>query len=135
MRLDHTANLDLSFADHGVWAGSTLIARIHSVSIQNDGRIIAAGTIEDQGIASLGVIRLTNTVTVTTSTTTSTSTSTTTSTTAAPLVTTTAIVAAATTIAANQLPATGRDENSLMFAVTFFGIGILLVGMRRRALR
>ena len=135
MRLDHTANLDLSFADHGVWAGSTLIARIHSVSIQNDGRIIAAGTIEDQGIASLGVIRLTNTVTVTTSTTTSTSTSTTTSTTAAPLVTTTAIVAAATTIVANQLPATGRDENGLLFAVAVFGIGILLMGMRRRALR
>ena len=134
MRLDHTANLDLSFADHGVWAGSTLIARIHSVSIQNDGRIIAAGEIADgiaggidsEGTSSLGVIRLANTVTVTTTTTTiATTTTMPTTTTAIP----------ATTIAAEQLPATGRDENGLIFAVGIFGIGILLVGMRRRALR
>jgi LPXTG-motif cell wall-anchored protein len=74
---------------------------------------------------SVGVVRLANTV-VTPSTTTTT----TTSTTVAPLVTTTS-----TTIAADQLPATGRDENGLMFAVAVFGLGILLMGMRRRALR
>jgi LPXTG-motif cell wall-anchored protein len=55
---------------------------------------------------SVGVIRLANTITVTT-----------------------------TTIPANQLPATGRDENGLLISVALFGIGILLLGMRRRALR
>ena len=103
---------------------------MYSVTIQSDGRILAAGEIEVQGVnslplKSLGVVRLANTV-VTPSTTTTT----TTSTTVAPLVTTTS-----TTIAANQLPATGRDENGLMFAVAVFGLGILLMGIRRRALR
>ncbi len=124
MRLDHTANLDTSFAQNGVWTDSSLIGRIYSVSIQNDGRIIGSGEIDSQGTLSLGIIRLANTVTVTT-----------TSTTVAPVVTTTSTIAPATTIASNQLPATGHDENDLMFAVAFFGIGCLLLGLRRRVLR
>ena len=124
MRLNDNATLDNSFASSGTWRGSALIGRMYSVTIQSDGRILAAGGLDAQGTMSVGVVRLTNTV-VTPSTTTTT----TTSTTVAPLVTTTS-----TTIAADQLPATGRDENGLMFAVAVFGLGILLMGMRRRAL-
>ena len=122
------------------------------MTIQDDGRILAAGSLETQGTMSVGVVRLANTVitpsttttttttpsattSTTTTTTTMTSTTTTTATTAAPLVATTSIAPESTTIAADQLPATGRDENGLMFAVAFFGIGILLFGLRRRALR
>ena len=125
MRLNHNGTPDNGFATSGTWRGASLIGRMYSVTIQSDGRILAAGGLDTQGTMSVGVVRLANTV-VTPSTTTTT----TTSTTVAPLVTTTS-----TTIAANQLPATGRDENSLMFAVAFFGIGILLFGLRRRALR
>jgi len=125
MRLNDNATLDNSFATSGTWRGSALIGRMYSVTIQSDGRILAAGGLDAQGTMSVGVVRLANTV-VTPSTTTTT----TTSTTVAPLVTTTS-----TTIAADQLPATGRDENGLMFAVAVFGLGILLMGMRRRALR
>ena len=125
MRLNDNATLDNSFATSGTWRGASMIGRMYSVTIQSDGRILAAGGLDAQGTMSVGVVRLANTV-VTPSTTTTT----TTSTTVAPLVTTTS-----TTIAANQLPATGRDENGLMFAVAAFGLGILLMGMRRRALR
>jgi uncharacterized delta-60 repeat protein len=125
MRLNHNGTPDSSFATSGTWRGSALIGRMYSVTIQSDGRILAAGGLDAQSTMSVGVVRLANTV-VTPSTTTTT----TTSTTVAPLVTTTS-----TTIAADQLPATGRDENGLMFAVAVFGLGILLMGMRRRALR
>ena len=121
MRLNHNGTPDSSFAISGTWRGSALIGRMYSVTIQSDGRILAAGGLDTQGTMSVGVVRLANTVVTPT---------TTTSTTVAPLVTTTS-----TTIAANQLPATGRDENGLVFAVALFGIGILLIGMRRRALR
>jgi uncharacterized delta-60 repeat protein len=128
MRLDHTANPDTSFADEGIWTNSDLSGYMHSVTVQSDGRIIAAGEIVVQGINHLGVIRLANTVTVTTTTTTTT------------MAATTTIAAAtttipATTIVAEQLPVTGHNENGLTFAVALFGIGILLMGMRRRALR
>ena len=124
MRLNDNATLDNSFATSGTWRGSALIGRMYSMTIQSNGRILAAGGLDAQGTMSVGVVRLTNTV-VTPSTTTTT----TTSTTVAPLVTTTS-----TTIAANQLPATGHDQNGLMFAVALFGMGILLMGLRRRAL-
>ena len=106
MRLNDNATLDNSFATSGTWRGSALIGRMYSVTLQSDGRILAAGELDTQGTMSVGVVRLANTITVTT-----------------------------TTIPANQLPATGHDENGLMVAVGFFGIGILLMGMRRRALR
>ena len=123
MRLNHNGTPDSSFAISGTWRGSALIGRMYSVTIQSDGRILAAGGLDTQGTMSVGVVRLANTVVTPTTTTT-------TSTTVAPLVTTTS-----TTIAANQLPATGHNENGLLFAVAVFGIGILLMGMRRRALR
>ena len=153
MRLNHNGTPDNSFATSGTWRGSALIGRMYSMTIQGDGRILAAGAIDVQGVnslplKSLGVVRLANTVvtpsttttttattSTTTTTTTMTSTTTTTTTTAAPLVATTLIAPESTTIAADQLPATGRDENGLMFAGAFFGIGILLFGLRRRALR
>ena len=124
MRLNHNGTPDSSFATSGTWRGSALIGRMYSMTIQSNGRILAAGRLDAQGTMSVGVIRLANTV-VTPSTTITT----TTSTTVAPLVTTTS-----TTIAANQLPATGHDQNGLMFAVALFGMGILLMGLRRRAL-
>jgi len=137
MRLDHTANPDTSFADYGIWSSPDVIGQIHSVSIQNDGRIVAAGEIageitvkiDSEGTSNLGVIRLANTVTVTTTTTTTTT-----------MAATTTIAAAtttipATTIVAEQLPVTGHNENSLTVAVALFGIGILLLALRRRALR
>ena len=120
MRLNHNGTPDSSFATSGTWRGSALIGRMYSMTIQSNGRILAAGRLDAQGTMSVGVIRLANTVVTPT---------TTTSTTVAPLVTTTS-----TTIAANQLPATGRDQNGLMFAVALFGMGILLMGLRRRAL-
>ena len=123
MRLNHNGTLDNNFATLGTWRGTSLIGRMYSVTIQSDGRILAAGQLDAQGTMSVGVVRLANTVVTPTTTTT-------TSTTVAPLITTTS-----TTIAANQLPATGHDKNGLMFAVGFFGIGILLLGLRRRALR
>ena len=110
MRLNHNGTLDNNFATLGTWRGTSLIGRMYSVTIQSDGRILAAGQLDAQGTMSVGVVRLANTVVTPTTTTT-------------------------TTIAANQLPATGRDENGLLFAVAVFGIGILLMGMRRRALR
>ena len=106
MRLNHNGAPDSNFATSGTWRGSALIGRMYSVTIQSDGRILAAGGLDAQGTMSVGVVRLANTVTVTT-----------------------------TTIPANQLPATGHDQNGLMVAVSLFGIGILLMGMRRRALR
>lgn len=129
MRLNHNGTPDNSFATSGTWRGASMIGRMYSLTIQSDGRILAAGGLDAQGTMSVGVVRLANTV-VTPLTTTTTTTTTTTSTTVAPLVTTTS-----TTIAANQLPATGRGENGLLFAVAVFGIGILLMGMRRRTLR
>ncbi len=109
MRLNHNGTLDNNFATLGTWRGTSLIGRMYSVTIQSDGRILAAGQLDAQGTMSVGVVRLANTVVTPTTTTT-------------------------TTIAANQLPATGHDKNGLMFAVGFFGMGILLMGMRRRAL-
>lgn len=125
MRLNHNGAPDSSFATSGTWRGASMIGRMYSMTIQSNGRILAAGRLDAQGTMSVGVIRLANTV-VTPSTTITT----TTSTTVAPLVTTTST----TTIPANQLPATGHDQNGLMFAVALFGMGILLMGMRRRAL-
>jgi len=118
MRFDHTANLDTSFSNHGVWTDSSLSGQIHSVSIQDDGRIIAAGQIEEQGIMSLGVVRLGNTVSATTTTS-----------------STTSVVAPTTTLTPNQLPTTGHEENGLVMAGAIIGAGMLLLGARRRALR
>jgi len=120
MRLNHNGTPDSSFATSGTWRGSALIGRMYSMTIQSNGRILAAGRLDAQGTMSVGVIRLANTVAVTTTTTTTIATSTTIPT---------------TTIPANQLPATGHDQNGLMVAVSLFGMGILLMGMRRRALR
>jgi LPXTG-motif cell wall-anchored protein len=125
MRLNHNGTPDSSFATSGMWRGTSLIGRMYSVTIQIDGRILAAGGLDNQGTMSVGVIRLANTVVVTTTTSTTT--------TVAPLVTTSTTIPT-TTIPANQLPATGHDDNGLGFAMAFFGIGILLLGMRRRAL-
>ena len=117
MRLNHNGTPEGSFATSGTWRGSALIGRMYSMTIQSDGRILAAGGLETQGTMSVGVVRLANTVAVTTTTTIATSTT-----------------IPTTTIPANQLPATGHDQNGLMFAVALFGMGILLMGMRRRAL-
>ena len=125
MRLNHNGTPDNSFATSGTWRGTSLIGRMYSVTIQIDGRILAAGGLDTQGTMSVGVVRLANTVVVTTTTSTTT--------TVAPLVTTSTTIPT-TTIPANQLPATGHDQDGLMFAVALFGIGILLMGMRRRAL-
>ena len=119
MRLNHNGTPDSSFATSGTWRGSALIGRMYSMTIQSNGRILAAGRLDAQGTMSVGVIRLANTVAVTTTTTT--------------IATSTTIPT--TTIPANQLPATGHDQNGLMVAVSLFGMGILLMGMRRRALR
>lgn len=117
MRLNHNGTPDSSFATSGTWRGSALIGRMYSMTIQSNGRILAAGRLDAQGTMSVGVVRLANTVAVTTTTTIATSTT-----------------IPTTTIPANQLPATGHDQNGLMFAVALFGMGILLMGMRRRAL-
>jgi uncharacterized delta-60 repeat protein len=124
MRLNHTGGRDNNFGSSGTWLGTGLTGRMYSLAIQADGRILSAGNDEEIGLSSLIVIRLNNTITPQ---------STTVPTTTIAIETSTTIPA--TTIPANQLPATGHDDNGLGFAMAFFGIGILLLGMRRRALR
>ena len=147
MRLDDTGAVDSDFATSGTWNGSPLSGRLHAISVQSDGRIIAAGALYAQGILNLAVVRLANTVTPpTTTTTTTTTTSTTTTTTTTVAATTSTAVAQSvaattvplfvtTTISPDQLPATGQRVDVLTVPVALFGLGILLLGMRRRTLR
>jgi uncharacterized delta-60 repeat protein len=119
MRLNHTGGRDNNFGSSGTWLGTGLTGRMYSLAIQADGRILSAGNDEEIGLSSLIVIRLNNTITPQSTT----------------VPTTTIAIETSTTIPANQLPATGHDDNGMGFAMAFFGIGILLLGMRRRALR
>ena len=152
MRLDDTGAVDSDFATSGTWNGSPLSGRLHAISVQSDGRIIAAGALYAQGILNLAVVRLANTVTPPTTTTTTTTTtvaattSTTTTTTTTVAATTSTAVAQSvaattvplfvtTTISPDQLPATGQRVDVLTVPVALFGLGILLLGMRRRTLR
>ena len=133
MRLDDTGAVDSDFAASGTWNGSPLNGRLHAVSVQSDGRIVAAGAIDDQGVSNLAVVRLANTVTLPTTTTTV---AVTTSTMVANSLTTTPIpLVVTTTIAPDQLPATGQQVHDLANPIALFGLGILLLGMRRRVLR
>jgi uncharacterized delta-60 repeat protein len=133
MRLDDTGAVDSDFATSGTWNGSPLSGRLHAVSVQSDGRIIAAGAFDDQGILNLAVVRLGNTVTLPTTTTTVAVT--TSSMVANSVATTTIPLVVTTTISPDQLPATGQQINVLTIPIALFGLGILLLGMRRRALR
>ena len=138
MRLDDTGAVDSDFATSGTWNGSPLNGRLHAVSVQSDGRIIAAGALYAQGILNLAVVRLANTVTppTTTTTTTTTTVAATTSTAVANSIATTTIpLVVTTTISPDQLPATGQRVDVLTVPVALFGLGILLLGMRRRTLR
>lgn len=137
MRLDDTGAVDSDFATSGTWNGSPLNGRLHAVSVQSDGRIIAAGAFDAQGILNLAVVRLANTVTLptTTTTTTTTTVAVTTSTMVANSIATTTIpLVVTTTLAPDQLPETGQQVNVLAIPVALFGLGILLLGMRRWAL-
>ena len=138
MRLDDTGAVDSDFATSGTWNGSPLNGRLHAVSVQSDGRIIAAGALYAQGILNLAVVRLANTVTppTTTTTTTTTTVAATTSTAVAQSVAATTVpLFVTTTISPDQLPATGQRVDVLTVPVALFGLGILLLGMRRRTLR
>lgn len=143
MRLDDTGAVDSDFATSGTWNGSPLSGRLHAVSVQSDGRIIAAGALYAQGILNLAVVRLANTVTLPTTTTTTTTTTTSTTTVAVTtstmitnsIATTTVPLFVTTTISPDQLPATGQRVDVLTVPVALFGLGILLLGMRRRTLR
>ena len=129
MRLGPDLVPDISFATSGIWNGSAISGQIHSVAVQSDGRILAAGESDAQGIFSLTVFRLGNTVVTTSSTTTTTTTTTTASST-----TLTISPATSTTIAPNQLPATGGHGQGALFAVVIVGLGVLLLAARRRVL-
>ena len=104
---------------------------MYSVTIQSDGRILAAGQLDAQGTMSVGVVRLANTVVVTTTTTT---------TTIAPLVTTSTTIptttiaplATTTTIAPEQLPATGSRFDSLTMALLLTVLGSIVIAARLR---
>jgi hypothetical protein len=135
MRLDDTGAVDSDFATSGTWNGSPLSGRLLAVSVQSDGRIIAAGAFDDQGVLNLAVVRLANTVTLPTTTTTTTVAVTTSTMVANSIATTTTPPALTTTISPDQLPATGQQVNVLTIPIALFGLGILLLGMRRRALR
>ena len=124
MRLNHNGTPDSSFATSGMWRGTSLIGRMYSVTIQIDGRILAAGGLDAQGTMSVGVVRLANTVAVTTTTSTTT--------TVAPLVTTSTTIPT-TTIPANQLPATGSQFDSLTAALLLTALGSIVVAARRRS--
>jgi uncharacterized delta-60 repeat protein len=121
MRLNHNGTPDSSFATSGMWRGTSLIGRMYSVTIQIDGRILAAGGLDNQGTMSVGVVRLANTVDVTTTTTT-----------VAPLVTTSTTVPPST-IAPEQLPATGSQFDSLTAALLLTALGSIVVAARRRS--
>jgi len=123
MRLNHNGTLDNNFATSGTWRGTSLIGRMFSVTIQSDGRILAAGQLDAQGTMSVGVVRLANTVVVTTTTSTTT--------TVAPLVTTSTTIPT-TTIPANQLPATGSQFDSLTAALLLTALGSIVIASRRR---
>jgi uncharacterized delta-60 repeat protein len=123
MRLNHNGTPDNSFATSGTWRGTSLIGRMYSVTIQSDGRILAAGQLDAQGTMSVGVVRLANTVVVTTTTSTTT--------TVAPLVTTSTTIPT-TTIPANQLPATGSQFDSLTAALLLTALGSIVIASRRR---
>jgi uncharacterized delta-60 repeat protein len=123
MRLNHNGTPDNSFATSGMWRGTSLIGRMYSVTIQIDGRILAAGQLDAQGTMSVGVVRLANTVVVTTTTSTTT--------TVAPLVTTSTTIPT-TTIPANQLPATGSQFDSLTAALLLTALGSIVIASRRR---
>jgi uncharacterized delta-60 repeat protein len=133
MRLDDTGAVDSDFATSGTWNGSPLNGRLHAVSVQSDGRIIAAGAFDAQGILNLAVVRLANTVTLPTTTTTTVAVTTSTMV-ANSIATTTIPLVVTTTISPDQLPATGQRVDVLTVPVALFGLGILLLGMRRRAL-
>jgi uncharacterized delta-60 repeat protein len=135
MRLDDTGAVDSDFATSGTWNGSPLNGRLHAVSVQSDGRIIAAGAFDDQGVLNLAVVRLANTVTLPTTTTTTTVAVTTSTMVANSIATTPIPLVVTTTISPDQLPATGQQVNVLTIPIALFGLGILLLGMRRRALR
>ena len=131
MRLDDTGAVDSDFATSGTWNGSPLSGRLHAISVQSDGRIIAAGALYAQGILNLAVVRLANTVTPPTTTTTTTTSTTTTTTTTVAATTSTAVaqsVAATTvplfvtttTISTDQLPATGQRVDVLTVPVALF---------------
>jgi uncharacterized delta-60 repeat protein len=121
MRLNHNGTPDSSFATSGTWRGTSLIGRMYSVTIQIDGRILAAGGLDTQGTMSVGVVRLANTVAATTTTTT-----------VAPLVTTSTTVPPST-IAPEQLPATGNQFDSLTAALLLTALGSIVVAARRRS--
>jgi uncharacterized delta-60 repeat protein len=120
MRLNHNGTPDSSFATSGMWRGTSLIGRMYSVTIQIDGRILAAGGLDNQGTMSVGVVRLANTVAATTTTTT-----------VAPLITTSTTVPPST-IAPEQLPATGNQFDSLTAALLLTALGSIVVAARRR---
>jgi uncharacterized delta-60 repeat protein len=121
MRLNHNGTPDSSFATSGMWRGTSLIGRMYSVTIQIDGRILAAGGLDNQGTMSVGVVRLANTVAATTTTTT-----------VAPLITTSTTVPPST-IAPEQLPATGNQFDSLTAALLLTALGSIVVAARRRS--
>jgi LPXTG-motif cell wall-anchored protein len=104
-----------------MWRGTSLIGQMYSVTIQIDGRILAAGGLDNQGTMSVGVVRLANTVAATTTTTT-----------VAPLVTTSTTVPPST-IAPEQLPATGSQFDSLTAALLLTALGSIVVAARRRS--
>ena len=97
-----------------------MIGRMYSVTIQSDGRILAAGQLDAQGTMSVGVVRLANTVVVTTTTST-----------VAPLVTTSTTIPQ-TTVAPEQLPATGSRFDSLTVALLLTALGSIVIASRRR---
>jgi len=119
MRLNHNGTLDNNFATSGTWRGTSLIGRMFSVTIQSDGRILAAGQLDAQGTMSVGVVRLANTVVVTTTTT------------VAPLVTTSTTIPQ-TTVVPEQLPATGSRFDYLTVALLLTALGSIVIASRRR---
>jgi hypothetical protein len=92
---------------------------MYSVTIQSDGRILAAGQLDAQGTMSVGVVRLANTVVVTTTTT------------VAPLVTTSTTIPQ-TTVIPEQLPATGSRFDYLTVALLLTALGSIVIASRRR---
>ena len=138
-RLSSAGLPDSAFAVAGRWLDPGFVGRLHAVNIQDDGRILAAGEIDQEDGIYFGIIRLNNTVVTTTTTTTTT----TLALVAPPPIdlpeSTTSTVAdrsllPPSTLAGESLPVTGNGSHPTDLALWCGLVGALVYLVRRRSI-
>lgn len=128
-RFSADGSVDTSFASTGYHLG-TVGGRLFRVRLQSDGKIVGSGEFNPAGNLEFTVIRLDNTVITTPTTPTSTTSPTAPADTAPPTSPTTLLPTS--TIAIEQLPATGRDQSDLVALALMVAGALLVVSTRRR---